>query len=300
MRILSAASLVLWAGAILLLSEVRWFARPRLADRLRPYAPPGASTPPRQGLLSVESFRDLVAPVSRAIGERLARLFGVGEELALRLERVHSTHDVTSFRVHQMSRMAASMVAGALVAVALRPPPVVSLLLLLGAPLLAFLVIEQQVAVESARRQRRVFLELPVVVEQLATLLAAGYSLGSAINRVASRGSGACAADLARVAGRVRQGLSDVDALREWAAVTSVPAHDRLVPILALDRESGDLGRLLAEEAKAIRRDVQRELIETMERRGQQVWIPVTVATLVPGVVFLAIPFIEALRLFAS
>jgi hypothetical protein len=45
---------------------------------------------------------------------------------------------------------------------------------------------------------------------------------------------------------------------------------------------------------------VQRELIETAERRSQQVWIPVTVATLVPGVIFIAIPFIEALRYFGS
>jgi hypothetical protein len=45
---------------------------------------------------------------------------------------------------------------------------------------------------------------------------------------------------------------------------------------------------------------VQRELIEQIERRAQQVWIPVTVATLVPGAVLLAVPFIEALRLFSS
>jgi hypothetical protein len=35
-----------------------------------------------------------------------------------------------------------------------------------------------------------------------------------------------------------------------------------------------------------------------MERRGQQVWIPVTVATLLPGVVFIAIPFTSALAAF--
>jgi hypothetical protein len=51
---------------------------------------------------------------------------------------------------------------------------------------------------------------------------------------------------------------------------------------------------------RAIRRDVHRELIKTIERRGQQVWIPVTVAALVPGVIFLAVPFIDALRLFAN
>ena len=48
------------------------------------------------------------------------------------------------------------------------------------------------------------------------------------------------------------------------------------------------------------RRDLQRRTIETIERRAQQVWVPVTVATLVPGVILLAVPFLAALRLFAN
>jgi tight adherence protein C len=293
-------SLALWIGATLVLSEVRWFARPPLAQRLRPYVPGGLAGSGRSGLLSMESFRDVVAPLSRSLGERLARLFGVSEELAVKLDRLHSPLDVTAFRVRQVGRMTAAMGLAGLLALALRPPVVVALLLLLGAPLLAFLVLEQQVSSASAARQRRLFLELPVLAEQLAMLLSAGYSLGSALTRLSTRGTGACAEDLQRVIGRVRQGLSEVDALREWAAVAKVDALDRLVPVLALNREASDLGRLISEEARAIRRDVQRELTETMERRSQSVWIPVTVATLVPGVIFLAIPFIEALRLFSG
>ena len=79
-----------------------------------------------------------------------------------------------------------------------------------------------------------------------------------------------------------------------------MPAVDRLVGVLALDREASDLGRFLADEARNDRAEVHRELIESIERRGQQVWIPVTVATLVPGVLLLAVPFIEAMRLFTS
>ena len=60
--------------------------------------------------------------------------------------------------------------------------------------------------------------------EQLGMLLGAGYSLGGALNRLAAAGSGACAQDLAGVCGRIRQGLSEVDALREWAAVADVDA----------------------------------------------------------------------------
>jgi hypothetical protein len=79
-----------------------------------------------------------------------------------------------------------------------------------------------------------------------------------------------------------------------------VDALDRLVAVIALNVDASDLGRLVSDEARAIRRDVQRDLVQIMERRGQQVWVPVTVATLVPGVIFLAIPFVEALRLFAG
>jgi tight adherence protein C len=79
-----------------------------------------------------------------------------------------------------------------------------------------------------------------------------------------------------------------------------VDAVERLVSVLALNHEAGDLGRLIAEEARAIRRDAQRDLIETIERRSQMVWIPVTVAALLPGTIFLAIPFLEAMRLFTN
>lgn len=299
-RLLVASGLALWAGTTLLLSTTRWFARRPLTERLRPYTPGGLAPGNRGGLLSLESFRDVVAPVSRGVGEQVARLFGVSEDLAVRLARYHSPLDVTSFRVRQLGWVVAAFGLGGLVALGLGLPPAVGVLCVVGAPLLAFLLLEQQVSSASARWQRRLFLELPVVSEQIGLLLSAGYSLSGALQRVAARSGGACGRDIARVVSRTRQGLSDTEALREWAALADVDAVDRLVHVLALNREASDLGRLISEEARAIRRDVQRELIETIERRGQQVWIPVTVATLVPGVIFLAVPFIQALSLFSG
>ena len=300
MRLALLSAVMLWIGATLLLSRVRWFARRPLVERLRPYAAAGDQGASRAGLLSVESFRDVIGPVAREVGSRIASLFGVDEDLATRLERVHSPLDATAFRVRQLGVAGAAFVLGTLLALGLRLPPAIGLLFACGVPLLAFLVVEQQLARESAKWQSRVLLELPVVSEQLGMLLSAGYSLGAALNRLAVRGRGNCGRDLARVCGRIRQGLTDVDALREWAALERVDALDRLVSLLRLNREAGDLGRLIAEEARSIRRDVHRQLIETVERRGQQVWIPVTVATLVPGVIFLAIPFTEAMRLFTQ
>lgn len=299
-RSLGLLSLTLWVGTTLVLSELRWFSRRPMTDRLRPYGPGGMGRSGRSGILSFESFTSALRPLSKALGERLARMSGVSEDLAVRLARIHAPVDVTDFRVRQLGTSVAGFGAAALFVGALGPPAPIALLVLVGGPVLTFLVQEQRVALASTRWQRRLFLELPVVAEQLALLLSAGYSLTSALNRLAQRSSGACGADLRRVCARLRQGLSEADALWEWATVAKVGALDRLVPVLALNRETSDLGRLMAEEARAIRRDMHRELIEAAERRGQQVWIPVTVATLVPGVIFIGVPFVEALRRFGG
>jgi Flp pilus assembly protein TadB len=299
MRTAILAGVLVWVGSTLLLARLRWFTRRPLADRLRPYTP-HAAQPSGRGLLSFDSFRDLSGPLARSAGERVSRLFGVSEDLSTRLARIHSPYDVTAFRVRQFGAALAAFAAGGVVLVATRAPVIIGVLLLLGPPLLAFLAMEQHVAALSAARQRRLFLELPVVSEQVAMLLSAGYSLGAALNRVAARGRGCCADDLRSVVSRIHQGLTEADALREWATMARVEALDRLVAVLALNSEAADLGRLVSDEARSIRRDVQREVVETMERRSQSVWIPVTVATLVPGVILLAIPFAQALRLFTS
>ncbi|MGK2928641.1 MAG: type II secretion system F family protein [Acidimicrobiales bacterium] len=300
-RIVVLSGLLFWIGATLVLSQGRWFARRALTDRLRPYEPGGlAAAGGSGGMLSVESFADVIAPLARTIGERAARLVGINEELAVKLERMHSPLDQSDFRVRQLGWAVIGLIGGVLSAAALRPPALVVVLLIVGGPVLAFLVVEQRLASASDRRKRRLFLELPVVSEQLGMLLSAGFSLGSALHRLAERGQGASGHDLRRVVARIRQGVAEVDSLREWAIVADLDALSRLVAVLALNREAGDLGRLIAEEARSIRREVQRELIEQIERRSQQVWIPVTVAALVPGAIFIAIPFIEALRAFSA
>lgn len=300
MRLLVASGLMLWIGMTLLLSQVRWFARVPLTARLRPYVAGDTGDRTSRGLLSVESFREVVAPLASVVGERISSLLGVVEDAHTRLRRIHSPLDASDFRVTQIGWAVAAFGGAALTTLAVALPAAIALFTLAGAPLLAFLVREQQLASASARWQRRLARELPVVSEQLAMLLSSGYSLSAALSRLSKRGTGCCARDIRRVCNRISHGTSERAALQEWADIAQVPPVDRLVAVLAMNREARDIGRLLSEEARQIRRDLHRELIETMERRGQQVWIPVTVATLVPGVIFLAIPFIEALRLFAG
>ncbi|MCY3851036.1 MAG: type II secretion system F family protein [Acidimicrobiaceae bacterium] len=299
MRALAVASVLAFVGLALLLSEQRWVNRPKLTDRLAPYTP-GFAAVGKVSLLSAASFREVVVPLSRVVGERTARVFGVSEELGIRLRRIHSPLDATTFRVRQVGWASAAFMVGTLGAVGLGLPTLFAVLMVLGAPILSFLLLEQQVVGASAAWQRRLSLELPVVAEQLGMLMSAGWSLSAALNRVAERGSGNCSKDLSRVVQRVRQGLTEAEALQEWTDLAQVDALDRLASILALNRETADLGRLISEEARAMRRENQRELIEAIEKRTQQVWIPVTAATLVPGLLLMGIPFLDALSLFSA
>ena len=102
-RALAVSALLLATGGTLVLSELRWFSRQPLAERLRPYGPGGLrSSAVGAGVFSVESFREVIGPLARQAGERVAGLFGVDEDLAVRLRRIHSTTDPTAFRVRQL------------------------------------------------------------------------------------------------------------------------------------------------------------------------------------------------------
>ena len=292
-------ALLLWVGATLLLGEVAWFRRPRLAVRLEPYTGSGmARAGSRAGTGSARTLLGLVGPLACQVGGVVAR--ALGADTAARLARIHSPLDLAAFRMRQLGAAILALAAAGAVAGLVGLPASIGFLLLLGAPFAAFAALESSLARMSVRWQHRVGLQLPVVAEQLAMLLSAGLSLGAALGRVAHRGRGHVAVDLGAVCERIRQGLSEAEACREWAERAAVPALDRFVSVVALGREGGDLGRMLSAEARAMRADLQRGLVSTAERRSQQVWIPVTVAALVPGVAFLAVPFLEALRLYSA
>jgi len=298
-RFLVPIALLVWLGATLVLASVRRLQRPSLVQRVAPYVDgggnvPSPSDPPRTSLAGA------LTPLAQGVGDAIGRVLGSSDETACRLARIGERGELPAFRTRQALAAVCAFAGLAVVCLALGIPAVPTAILVVGGPSLAVLVLEQQLASSARDRQRRVFVELPVVAEQLGMLLSSGYSLGAACNRIAGRGSGVVAHDLANVGRRVRQGLSEGDALREWAEVADVAVLDRLVGVLALDREAADIGRLIGDEARAARADAHRELLESIERRSQQVWIPVTVATLVPGLLFLCVPFIEALRLFTS
>jgi len=296
---LNAAELValcvLAVGSALVLAELPWFRHRALAERLRPYR---VGSAPRHDTPSggwLEGMQQVLVPVATELGARLGRLLGVDTDLATRLARAGDPTDPGSFRLRQAAGAGAGLAVATLLIVWRGPSWPMATALLVGAPVLGALAVEQRLSAAVDERQRRRRAELPVVVEQLGLLLGAGYSLTSALARLSTRGSGAIAADLRIVTQRVRHGVTESHALEEWARVTGLDAVRRLVAVLALHSEAGDLAALVAEEARAERAAAHRDLLEVIERRAQLVWVPVTVATLVPGLIFLAVPFYSAM-----
>lgn len=298
MRALIAVGVLLWAGTTLLLSTWRRVATLSLVDRLRPHLPGRGAADPRPS--AGATLLEVLGPVARSLGDTATSLFGVHEELETRLRRIGSPDDPTIFRLRQLSL---SLGAGGLVTIlgfATGMPSLPTLALAAGAILLTLLVVEQRLQTACQRYQRRIFDELPVVTEQIGMLIGAGFSLSTALDRIAGRGQGTVSADLEGVLNRVRQGLSEEQALREWADLAAVPELHHLTAVLTLNRHTTDLGRLIAHEARSMRRESGRRLTELIERRSQLVWVPVTVATLVPGVLLLAIPFVSALQSWSA
>ncbi len=286
----------LWVGATLLLSTLRATRHVALAERLRPTLRPGERPAASRPALSLRAVGTVLGPLATSMGSRITGLLGVRDETARHLARVGSSETLADVRVRQLAHASLAAVAATAAAALLGVPLPVGIAMVVAAPLLAVLVVEQRVASRSRAWQRTVTLELPVVAEQLGMLLSSGASLTGAVTRLGARTDGACARSLAGVALRIRQGVGEIEALREWASLADVRPLDRLVGVLALNREATDLGSLISTEARSARAQVHRDLLELIDRRGQQVWIPVTVATLVPGVLFMAVPFLDAMR----
>ncbi len=288
------AAIVLWAGAALVVSTIRPLHRASLAQRLLPYLGPGTTGAGRS--------LDQLHVVLLVVGDRLSRLLRVGVPLPDRLVLAQRQLDAPAFRFRQLSHAVLGL-AGAGILLAVAPvdlPPAVAGAFVLGTPLAVAAAHEHDLSRAARSRTRQVVQELPTVAEQLAMLLGAGRSVPSAIAHLGERGRGACAADLRRVTRHLQQGIGEAAALREWADLRRAPAVSHLVAVLALAGEATDLDHLIEQEAEAIRADAHRDLLASLERRGQQVWIPVTVATLLPGSMLLLVPFLDALRLFAG
>lgn len=215
--------------------------------------------------------------------------------LQARLTQAGLPYQPVTFRKAQAVAGFGALVVAAAIAVVLRLPSVVLFGCVVGLPAVAVWSVEQALTVARRRRKDLVVRELPLVVEQLAELLKNGMGLAQACTHMSVHARSVVASDLGRVAREIAHGVRDEVALQAFAERHDVASIHRIVAVLDAHRHAPDLGGLLAEEVRELRFAAHRELLALMQQREQQVWIPVTVATLVPGVLLLGVPFVYTL-----
>ncbi len=287
----------IWLGAALCLADTRWARQRPLHRRLAPHL--GRRTRPTATAPDARRWGPagaVLSPPVLAALDRLSRAIGAADSLRFRLLRADDARTPTAFRAQQLAGCVVATCLGGIVVVANSSSSIIAAGLFVAAPAGWMVGTERYLDHRAREQQRRIQLELPVVAEQLGILIGAGFSLAAALQRLGERGRGRTARELVLISQSLRQGVPESDALRSWARRTGVESVERLVRVLSMHRDAGDLGRLISAEARATRDEAHRHLVEVIERRSQLVWIPVTVATLVPGLLLLAIPFIAALR----
>lgn len=289
-------ALVAGIGATLVVGALPWGHRPRLVDRVGRHL----LTPDRQD--HVGPWASLVATLAVRLDQPAARLTARTEPLDVRLRRAGHHLDADGFRRRQLGQAVLALGLAALTVASGRwPLPTGALLaVVLAAPVAVVAGHDQVLARADRRRRDLVEQELPVIAEQLAVRLDAGRSLAVALAETAAHGRGEVAADLRRLTARLDRGAPLDEALRSWTEDAGAQGVRRLVGVLLLADGTPDLAALVDQESQALRDDAHRELLARLERRAQQVWVPVTVATLLPGSLLLLVPFLDALRLLAE
>lgn len=235
-----------------------------------------------------------------AFAQRVALLANANAELAARLSQAGLQRSPFEFRARQAGGGVAGFVASGAALSVVGARPLLALAGALGVAAAVYGACEHSLGRSISLRRTQIVEELPIVAEQVGMLLASGMSLRGALDVAARRGHGVCAEGLERVGARVAGGAAVEVALAEWADDAGSAEIRRFVGVLTLHEDTTDVAALVSDEARAARMEAHRRLIAHIERRSEQVWIPVTVAALVPGCVLLAIPFSDALSGYAA
>jgi len=148
--------------------------------------------------------------------------------------------------------------------------------------------VDRVLARRGIRHRRRLDAELPAVVEQLAELVDGGCGLPAATARVAWRGRGPVADDLAEIAQQLRAGRAPAVVWRRWALTTGSDAVGTLASVLAIEQPTSDMAGELRRQALALRRRAHDERLAMLSRRVWSIWLA-AVAQLVAIGIFIAV-----------
>ena len=292
LRLLFVLTACLTGVLSLTLSRLPFFSTPSLSRKIQ-VAARGTST---ATTTTWTSIAERYSRVAEEFGERFSRVVGIATPLVDRLRLAERQQTPREFRMRQAGLGASSAIAVASLAI-LTGGTMIVIGLAAGVGLLVAVGIYEEMLGQAVKKNRQsVNAELAQFGERLAMMCLAGSSASSALLRIGTAGDTALRRAVACAVEQTKNGMGLAEALKHETAMFNAPGLDRVIRLIAAQHETPNLAQLLQQQAALQRSEAHRQLIADLDKRSQTVWIPVTVATLVPGVIFLAVPFLSALQ----
>ncbi|MDA8276737.1 MAG: type II secretion system F family protein [Actinomycetota bacterium] len=196
-------------------------------------------------------------------------------------------------------RAVIAIVASALADVALvdlKPSLVLGAVVLevIAVPLVALAEVINKIHTEL-RQRVAIEANLPLEIEKLALYLGSGLSLNSSFYRLAKTSSPETRNVFTFIAQGLQSGLPLNEVLEECYQRYPTNSIRRITNLLLGGAGGGDLVRVTREEAANQRGVRHLNALAKMEKVTQSVWIPITVAALLPGIAIVFIPFFSIL-----
>ncbi len=144
------------------------------------------------------------------------------------------------------------------------------------------------------RKRRNEGLDLAIIglLEQVHLKLVNGNPLQTAVVSA----NAARNLDIVELQSMLRSGLDIEAAVAFWRAEFDTSAKQRLGDLLLAKMTAAETTSLIAGLIDQLKKEQRFQLISDIERRNQLVWLPVTIAVLIPGMIFIAIPLETTLR----
>jgi Flp pilus assembly protein TadB len=152
----------------------------------------------------------------------------------------------------------------------------------------------------STKIRRSLVASYPALLERVSMLVGSGRSLTGSFEQLSKDRQGPWTPWLVDIHTHLQQGHGLADELSTISALLHLDEIDRLVEVVSVHSLTAELPWLLSNEMEVLQRRRRLQLTETLEKRSQLVWIPVSVAILIPGTLLLVIPLISALKFFGG
>ena len=173
----------------------------------------------------------------------------------------------------------------------------------LGVAIMAFTAalwpVSARVAAKTAHR-KKLKTALPSIFERLAVSLAAGQSLLGAASRLAEDCDGPAAAVMTALTTGIASGLTPTQVTTQLAETFTPEVAEQFSGVLYGASQGADTVKIARSAAEELRKGEYRERLSQLEKNAQKIWMPITVAALVPGVIIIFVPFITVLKSVAG